>query len=443
MTAKSILALLIALSAATFTGCEYRDITPQDDSNAADGVGLTEGGQLVPDRSEKFVGKWLAVEQGGEISDSKIWSFESDGLLLIDGEPHDYSASWSIFGGDVLKIDGEKCEYHEYGSNSMVVDYDGKRFNVYSEESDYYKTTLRQQKIEDECAELLKRYPDYDGWTENCDCGDIPLLADPDYIDEAIAQGGFLVSTPQELASAVWYLNTQNAIIPYIVLDCDIDLSEYEWAPMGWSGGDESHSFSGFVSGAGHTIKGLTIDSDDSNVGFIGWETYCAVQDITFDGAAIKGLSHVGVVSGQAIGGYYSNITITNSTVDGSMAGSMLGWDASTTKKNCTADVVVNGKPFDFLSYNDKEKSEIVIENPVVITIDEQTHEVTRPEVTGYTNLGWMVFYNGEQVLHRNAEGEYSYTYFLTESGYYEIYLSAYVQGQYVAISNTVSYTIE
>lgn len=443
---RSLLALVLAMTVAVFTGCEYRGdaTTAAEEDAAAQEAGLTEGGQLVPDKSAEYEGKWLALGQSGDSSDKQIWEYESGGLLLIDGQPHDYSARWSVFGGEVLKIDGEKCKVYRYGSDTtMQIEYDGVWYYLYGEETDLYKSDLRQGRIESECAELLKRYPDYDGWTENCDCGDIPFLADADYIDESLEQGGFLASTPQELASAVWYINTQETFFPYIVLDCDIDISEYEWAPMGWSGGDSSHSFNGFVSGAGHTIKGLTIDSGDSSVGFIGWETYCAVQDITFDGAAIKGLSNVGVVSGQAIGGSYENITITNSIVDGSMAGAMLGWDANTTKKNCIADVVVNGKPFDFLSYNDKEKSEIVIENPVTITIDEQTHEVTRPEVTGYMNLGWMVFYNGEQVLHRNAEGEYSYTYFLTAPGYYEIYLSAYVQGQYVAISNTVSYTIE
>ena len=120
----------------------------------------------------------------------------------------------------------------------------------------------------------------------------------------------------------------------------------------------------------------------------------------------------------------------------------MLGWDANTTKKNCSAEVKVNGEEFEFLSYNEYEKSKIVISDPVEITIDEN-HTVTRPEVEGYTNLGWMVFYNGEQVLHRNAENELSYTYFLHEPGTYEIYLTAFVSGQYVPISNTVSYTLE
>ena len=84
-----------------------------------------------------------------------------------------------------------------------------------------------------------------------------------------------------------------------------------------------------------------------------------------------------------------------------------------------------------------------MIENPVTITIDEN-YTVTRPEVEGYANLGWMVLKDGEQVLHRNAEGELSYCYFGNEPGHsYEIYLTAFVQGQYVPISNIIEYTVE
>lgn len=127
--------------------------------------------------------------------------------------------------------------------------------------------------------------------------------------------------------------------------------------------------------------------------------------------------------------------------MQGSSAGSLLGYEAGVTLKNCSANVMVNGEQFDFLSWNEKEKSEIIIEDPVTITMDAE-YTVTRPDVTGYQNLGWTVIYNGEVVLERNAENEYSYQYYRTDPGTYEIYLSAYVSGQYVPISNTLSYSI-
>ncbi len=77
----------------------------------------------------------------------------------------------------------------------------------------------------------------------------------------------------------------------------------------------------------------------------------------------------------------------------------------------------------------------------IEITLDDD-NTVTRPDVKGYENLGWIVKYNGEQVLHRNAENELSYKYFGTSLGKYEIYVVAWKDGKYVPVSNTVTYTI-
>ena len=374
------------------------------------------------------------------------WIFSEDGFVTVGGKKREYSVKNS-FRENVLVIGGERF--------SLYVSYDRERIyledenhggiTLYSGESEYYKRgykeMLRSERMEKECAELLRRYPDKSGWTKNVYSGDIPFLADPDYIDRCVKNDClFRVKTPEQLASFCWYVNTQPDCPQLMLLEADIDLAGYEWAPMGWAEGDMP--FCGYVDGGGHTIKNMTIDLSDAGscAGFIGWETFCAVVNIRFEGAKVSG-GYAGVVTGQAIGGRYENITVADSEVSGHTAGSMLGWDANTTKKNCSAEVLVNGREFSFLSYNEYEKSKIVIENPVEITIDEN-HTVTRPEVEGYLNLGWLVYYNGEQVLHRNAENELSYTYFLTEPGYYEICLTAFVSGQYVPISNTVSYTI-
>lgn len=82
-------------------------------------------------------------------------------------------------------------------------------------------------------------------------------------------------------------------------------------------------------------------------------------------------------------------------------------------------------------------------ENPdVLITIDEFAR-VTRPNVDSYHNLGWRILHNGQEVLSRNAAGELSYTYHNISPGIYEIYLDAFINGKYTAISNIVSYSID
>ena len=438
---RIVSAALAALYAVAFSGCAYRGDSSSDAPAAAGSV-QTEKTEEEPAVAEALSGVWFNADNMEE-----KWVFGEGGVLTVGGNAHTYALKKPLLSGELLKIDDTSYRFSAY-DNSYLNIYDRATgepvFTLYSEDNDRYIKYLREKRIETECAELFSRYPDKDGWISKANCGDIPLLADADFIDGCISEGIFRVNTPEQLASYCWFVNTQESLWVPLEITADIDLSGYEWAPMGWSGGyEDDHAFCGYVSGGGHTIKNMTINCSGagSDAGFIGWETWCCVIDLAFDGAKVSG-GMAGVVTGQAIGGTYQNITVTNSTVEGYHAGSMLGWDANTTKKNCSAEVIVNGEEFEFLSYNESEKSKIVIDNPVEITIDEN-HTVTRPEVEGYTNLGWMVFYNGEQVLHRNAENELSYTYFLNEPGTYEIYLTAFVSGQYVPISNTVSYTIE
>ena len=313
------------------------------------------------------------------------------------------------------------------------------RDDFFQEERQEEERILRINEILEATEELRQLYPDSDNWIQSSHCGDIPLLADPDYIRDSFMQGYFSVSTPSELASFCYIINTSSSeeeAMFAMELTADIDLSGYEWTPMGWT---DEHPFKGFINGNNHTISNLKINSNGQNIGFIGWETFSRVVNLNIVDAKINGGSNVAVMTGQAICGSYENCYVQG-IVNGSSAGSMLGHSTSDLL-DCTADVIVNGEEFNFLTSNEKAISEIEIENPVEITIDEN-YTVTRPEVTGYQNLGWHVSYNGQEVLSRNAENEYSYTYFLTSPGEYEIYLDAWVSGQYVPISNTVKYTI-
>lgn len=440
---KKALILSIVL-AVLLCGCTERRESASELSpnNAAGNSDIAESSESFAESEEStvklsreaksFVGVWYNSEDLSE-----EWVFSEDGTVAIDGKTHNFSAGRNLRQELYIKIDGERYYIDSfYGDfEKIAFQFGNEKITLLAADSAELREIEKQKLYETECAELFARYPDKDGWTKRFDCGDIPLLADADYIEQSVAQGVFLVSTPQELASFCWYVNTQEYFMSFMQLAADIDLEGYDWAPMGWA---SDHPFGGTVDGAGHTISNMKI-TGFSDSGFIGWETFCYLGNISFADAKVQG-GMAGIAAGQAIGGTFENVRVSGE-VNGGRAGSMLGWDANCKKKNCTADVLVNGEKFDFLSFNDKEKSEIVIEDPVEITIDEN-HTVTRPEVEGYSNLGWMVFYNGEQVLHRNAENELSYTYFYTAPGEYEIYLTAYVHGQYVPISNTVSYTI-
>lgn len=196
------------------------------------------------------------------------------------------------------------------------------------------------ERISAECAELFSRYPDNYGWTEDYYGTDIPLLADADYIDRALAHG-FKVGTPSELASYCWYINTQNAEDVDMTITADIDLSGYKWAPI--SCGSDTGRFNGDIDGNGHTITGLTINSREFYYGaFIGYEHNASLHDITFDGAEIRCKGSGAVCIGEAIGGSLRNVTAVNCSVDSKWnGGALIQHNAHAEIDNCSADVAV------------------------------------------------------------------------------------------------------
>lgn len=207
------------------------------------------------------------------------------------------------------------------------------------------------EKMNSECTELLAQYPDNDGWSETVGSGDIPFLAGPEYISkcEKLDEIFFKVSTPEELASACWYVNTQGEAD--ISLCCDIDLAGYRWAPMGW----KERAFTGNFYGNGHTISNMQIlrPNKRCDVGFIGYELRCTLSDITFDGAEISVMDYgyLGVAVGNCIGGTIENVVVKNSSITGTRAGVLMGWDASDSVTDCSFEnVTVNGQPCENMS---------------------------------------------------------------------------------------------
>lgn len=386
---------------------------------------------------ERIAGFYVNVDRPYE-----QWHFYDDGRFHYAGQELTYTLEEKDYQIRLIISDEREYDVLIGYDNSLTLSGNGEVIELYEEGSEEILAAREKHRLYTENEDLFDKFPDESGWLDDRDYGDIPYLADADYIENSLIEGIFLVSTPEELASFNYYVNTSAfGELLIMQLQDDIDLSGYRWAPMGWYGGKYDCPFICAVDGNGYSIKNMTIDVDESSVGFIGWETGCAVYNITFENAKVNGNSMVGIITGQAIGGYYENCHVSGE-VNGNSAGSMLGHAATDQLFDCTADVVVNGEPFDFLTYNDKAKSEIVIENPVEITMDDD-YTITRPEVEGYTNLGWLIELDGIQVLHRNAENELSYQYFGRDPGVYTVCLTAFVQGQYVPISNTIEYTIE
>ena len=281
-------------------------------------------------------------------------------------------------------------------------------------------------------------------WERRGDTGSIMELADKKWAAENAPL--FHVSTPEQLASAVYYVNGVDNKVS-IVLDADIDLTGYDWAPMGWNSSGDT-VFSGNVEGGGHKITGMKIEGS-TEVGFIGYGLGCSVKDITFENADVSGGTQVGIVGGEV----YMADTWENVHVSGKISGAyedyggIVGREAGMNFVDCSADVEINGEKSDYLSYRLKTVAETEVVETFTLTRNEDG-SVTRDDHEGFRNLCWQIDHNGQGVLQRGATDPYTgepeltlapqYASFGGTDGKTEIYLTAFINGTYIRVSNII-----
>ena len=128
-----------------------------------------------------------------------------------------------------------------------------------------------------------------------------------------------------------------------ITLDTNIDLTGKDWTPIGTS---FRNKYTGTFDGGGHTIKGLTVTTNDQFVGLFGSIGYAGtVKNVMMEDVQItsnRSLDFAGGVAG------YSDGTIENCSVSGSVSGTVYvggvvgaQWKGSIT--GCSSSATVKG----------------------------------------------------------------------------------------------------
>lgn len=280
-------------------------------------------------------------------------------------------------------------------------------------------------------------------WERECDTGSIMDIADVKWAMDNAPH--FSVSTPEQLAGVVYYVNgINNEDEVTITLENDIDLKNYEWVPMGWYNG-VSHSFSGEFNGQGHSVFNMKISSNYDDSGFIGYGLNTKVSDVTFVNAEVKGRSCTGIVGGQIyITSYWENIKLIDCKVKGpeTDSGSIIGREAGTAFKNCSVENVrVNDELFEYFSFREKKVAETEVVESFTISMDDN-YIIRRDEHEGFRNLCWHLEKDGIQQLDRNAmnELEYNANNFLSQPGHHIVYLTAFIDGTYIRVSNIIEF---
>ena len=156
------------------------------------------------------------------------------------------------------------------------------------------------------------------------------------------SNGSYTVTSADGLMNIAELVNGGKSDIN-ITLDTDIDLTGKNWTPIGTS---FSNKYTGTFDGGGHTIKGLTVTTNDQFAGLFGSIGYAGtVKNVMMEDVQITSNRSSGFAGGVA---GYSDGTIENCSVSGSVSGTVYvggvvgaQWNGSIT--GCSSSATVKG----------------------------------------------------------------------------------------------------
>ena len=156
------------------------------------------------------------------------------------------------------------------------------------------------------------------------------------------SNGSYTVTSADGLMNIAKLVNGGKSDIN-ITLTADIDLTGKDWTPIGTS---FSNKYTGTFDGGGHTIKGLTVTTNDQFVGLFGSIGYAGtVKNVMMEDVQITSNRSSGFAGGVA---GFSDGTIENCSVSGSVSGTVYvggvvgaQWNGSIT--GCSSSATVKG----------------------------------------------------------------------------------------------------
>ena len=156
------------------------------------------------------------------------------------------------------------------------------------------------------------------------------------------SNGSYTVTSADGLMNIAELVNGGKTDIN-ITLTADIDLTGKNWTPIGTS---FSNKYTGTFDGGGHTIKGLTVTTNDQFVGLFGSIGYAGtVKNVMMEDVQITSNRSSGFAGGVA---GYSDGTIENCSVSGSVSGTVyvggvVGAQIEGSITGCSSSATVKG----------------------------------------------------------------------------------------------------
>ena len=286
--------------------------------------------------------------------------FETSDLIVADGQTVTYGSPTLRFTHRTARVTIVLTDYTE---ESMVVQLTGlsteggnpAEIALYNKGGDTYTALVAPQSVAAGTTFItctftnaktfvykMKNAADWQAGGEYTYTVSLAAAKDPGYTIED--DGSYTVTSADGLMSVAELVNGGKTDIN-ITLGENIDLTGKGWTPIGTN---YEKRYKGTFDGRGHTIKGLTVTTNDQFVGLFGYlDKAGTVKNVVMEGIQITS-NHV-LMSGNTGGVVgYSWGTIENCSVSGSVSGTncvggVVGSQKAGSIIGCSSSAIVKG----------------------------------------------------------------------------------------------------
>lgn len=284
--------------------------------------------------------------------------FEGSDLIVADGQTVTYGSPTLRFTHRTARVTVILTDYTEGLASVQLTDLSTKGDNPdiivpYSKGSNTYTALVAPQSVAAGTTFItctftngktfvykMKNATDWQAGGEYTYTVSLAAAKDLGYTIES--NGSYTVTSADGLMNVAELVNGGKTDIN-ITLDKDIDLTGKEWTPIGTG---YSNKYTGTFDGGGHTIKGLTVTTNDQFVGLFGSIGYAGtVKNVMMEDVQITSNRSSGFAGGVA---GYSDGTIENCSVSGSVSGTVyvggvVGVQIGGSITGCSSSATVKG----------------------------------------------------------------------------------------------------
>ena len=286
--------------------------------------------------------------------------FEGSDLIVADGQTVTYGSPTLRFTHRTARVTVVLTDYTEGLASVQLTDLSTKGDNPdiivpYSKGSNTYTALVAPQSVAAGTTFItctftngkvfvykMKNATDWQAGGEYTYTVSLAAAKDLGYTIES--NGSYTVTSADGLMNVAELVNGGKTDIN-ITLDKNIDLTGKEWTPIGTS---YSNSYTGTFDGGGHTIKGLTVTTNDQFAGLFGCLGDAGtVKNVVMEGVQITNNHSSGFAggvagetnSGATMAACYAtgNVTIEIDPINTILGGGLVGFNAGSSVLACYA----------------------------------------------------------------------------------------------------------